>query len=133
MGAVASDQSDHERVAQATQAAASSTPPLPIPVNAYLAPGAFVVVAPLPAVTPEDVTVLLRRGSLRITARLRSAGPRDYVLREWSYGGYERDVEVPEGFGGGVESSLTNGQLVVRVLRGPFVHDIAARPHPLTS
>ena len=43
---------------------------------------------------------------------------RDYLVNEWDYGGYERELDLPPGFGGGIEASLANGQLVVRVLRG---------------
>ena len=89
-----------------------------VPVNIYEAPEALVVLAALPAVTPEDVTVELRPGTLRFWARLRSAGPRDYLVNEWDYGGYEREIELPDGYGSGVEATLSNGQLAVRVLRG---------------
>jgi len=90
----------------------------PVPVNVYEAPEALVVVAPLPAVQPGDVTIELRPGCVRFWAHLRSAGPREYLIREWEYGGYERELELPDGFGGGVEATLANGQLVIRVLRG---------------
>ena len=63
--------------------------------------------------------------------RLRSAGPREYAIHEWEYGGYERSVETPDGFGSGVEASLANGQLVVRVLRGDFT--VNQRIHPTSN
>lgn len=102
--------------------------PQNVPVNAYETTGAFVIVAPFPAVTEQDVTVELSDEGVRFWAGLRSAGPRDYTIHEWEYGGYERVVEPPEGFGAGVEASLTNGQLVVRVLRGDFTTE--QRIHP---
>ena len=95
--------------------------PQPVPVNMYEATGALVVVAPLPAVTADDVRVEIRPGApatLRFWARVRSAGPREFLLHEWEYGGYERQLDVPDGFGGGVEATLNNGQLAIRVLRG---------------
>jgi HSP20 family molecular chaperone IbpA len=92
--------------------------PQAIPVNAFETDEAMVVVAPLPAVTADDVTIELRPGSLRFWAHLRSAAPREYLLHEWDYGGYERELELPPGYGGGVEASLGNGQLAIRVLRG---------------
>jgi HSP20 family molecular chaperone IbpA len=64
------------------------------------------------------VTIDLTPGHLRITAHLRSAAPKDYLVHEWDYGGYERELDLPPGFGGGVEAALANGQLAVRVLRG---------------
>jgi HSP20 family molecular chaperone IbpA len=39
-------------------------------------------------------------------------------VHEWEYGGYERELDLPEGFGAGLEATLANGQLAVRVLRG---------------
>src|ERR1700689_1558411 len=119
------DEPAHDKIAKATEAAASTMQPQSFPVNAHIAPEAFVVVAPLAAVRHDDVTIQLLDGTLRIGARLRSAGPGEYVLHEWAYGGYEREIAVPDGFGSGVEASLTNGQLVVRVLRGPFTQPIS--------
>jgi HSP20 family molecular chaperone IbpA len=112
------DQTKRERVALATESAERLMRPQHVPVNVYEATDALVVVAPLPAVRPEDVTVDLTPGRLRVTARLRSAAPKDYLVHEWEYGGYERELDLPPGFGGGVEASLANGQLAVRVLRG---------------
>jgi HSP20 family molecular chaperone IbpA len=94
--------------------------PQNVPVNAYETSGAFVVVAPFPAVTDKDVSVELTDGAVRLWAELRSAGPREYAIHEWEYGGYERSVPIPPGFGSAVEATLMNGQLAVRVLRGEF-------------
>jgi HSP20 family molecular chaperone IbpA len=102
--------------------------PQRVPVNAYETPGAFVIVAPFPAVTIDDVTVELTEREVRFWAELRSAGPRDYAIHEWEYGGYERAVDTPHGFGAGLEASLANGQLVVRVLRGDFGGSHRVRP-----
>lgn len=108
--------------------------PQNVPVNAYETSGAFVILAPFPAVTENDVSVELAEGTVRIWAELRSAGPREYVIHEWEYGGYERSVEIPDGFGAGIEAVLTNGQLVVRVLRGdetePQVIHPKSNPRP---
>lgn len=103
--------------------------PQRVPVNVYEAPGALVVIAPLPAVTPGDVTIELRPGRLRFWAHLRSAAPREYLVQEWEYGGYEREIEVPEGYGSGLEATLTNGQLAIRVLRGEPVEELTIQPH----
>lgn len=100
----------------------------PVPVNIYEAPEALVVVAPLPAVQAGDVTVELRPGMVRFWAHLRSAAPRAYLVREWEYGGYERELDLPEGFGSGVEATLANGQLVIRVLRGECSEPVSISP-----
>jgi len=115
-------------VRAATAETAQSMVPQRVPVNAYETPGAFVIVAPLPAVTDRDVTLTLTDGALRICAELRSAGPRDYTIHEWEYGGYEREIGIPTGYGSGLEGALSNGQLVVRVLSGAFGGDLQIQP-----
>jgi HSP20 family molecular chaperone IbpA len=90
-----------------------------------------VIVAPLPAVTADDVTIELRAGRLRFWAHLRSAGPREYLVHEWEYGGYEREIDIPHGYGSGLESSLANGQLAIRVLRGDPCGDMTVKPNAL--
>ena len=74
--------------------------------------------APLPAVTAEDVTRRAAPGALRFWAHLRSAGSR----RTWSRSGPTAATSgrstCPTGYGAGLEASLTNGQLAIRVLRG---------------
>jgi HSP20 family molecular chaperone IbpA len=111
-------QSSHGQVVEATAATEVAMRPQTVPVNVYETSDALVVVAPLPAVTADDVTVELHPECIRFWARLRSAGPRDHLVHEWDYGGYEREVDLPGGYGSGVEASLNNGQLAIRVLRG---------------
>jgi HSP20 family molecular chaperone IbpA len=113
-----SDQASHGDVVASTASTEASMNPQRVPINVHETREALVIVAPLPAVTAKDVTVELRPGAVRFWAQLRSAGPRDYLIHEWHYGGYEREVELPGGFGGGVEATLSNGQLAIRVLRG---------------
>jgi HSP20 family molecular chaperone IbpA len=87
-------------VAEATATTEAEMRPQSIPVNVYEATGALVLVAPMPAVTNDDVCVELCPGapaSLRVWAHVRSAAPREYLLHEWEYGGYERQVELPAG------------------------------------
>jgi HSP20 family molecular chaperone IbpA len=105
--------------------------PQRVPVNVYETPAALVILAPCPAVTAHDVTIELQRGVLRFWAHVRSAGPRDYLVQEWEYGGYERVVELPAGFGRGVEASLANGQLAIRVLRGEAASPLVVQPSAL--
>ncbi len=124
-------QATQEEVAAATAHTAETMHLQAVPVNVYETPAALVVVAPLPAVTVDDVTVEIRPGQLRFQASLRSAGPRTYLLHEWEYGGYEREIELPDGFGSGLESSLANGQLVIRVLRGDLTESLAIHPTSL--
>jgi HSP20 family molecular chaperone IbpA len=113
-----SEQTSHGEVVASTEAVETSMTPQWVPVNVHETTEALVIVAPLPAVTAKDVTIELKPGSVRFWAHLRSAGPREYLVHEWHYGGYEREIELPPGFGAGVEATLTNGQLAIRVLRG---------------
>jgi HSP20 family molecular chaperone IbpA len=115
---VTSEQPTQREVRDATAATEYAMRPQMIPVNAFETTGAMVIVAPLPAVTAADVTIELRPGSLRFWAHLRSAAPRDYLVHEWDYGGYERELDLPPGYGSGVEATLGNGQLAIRILRG---------------
>ena len=99
-----------------------------VPVNVYEASGALVVLAPLPAVTPDDVTIELRDSCLRFWAHLRSSGPREYLVNEWEYGGYEREIDLPDGYGSDIEASLHNGQLAIRVLKGAPERELCVKP-----
>jgi HSP20 family molecular chaperone IbpA len=122
------DQPSHQEVLSATAEAEDEMRPQYVPVNVYESSGALVVVAPLPAVSGKDVNIELRPGNLRFWAHLRSAAPREYLVHEWHYGGYEREVDLPEGYGGGVEASLANGQLAIRVLRGEMAQPVTIQP-----
>src|SRR5437660_9257449 len=121
-------QTSHGDVVASKEAVEASMSPQRVPVNVYEATGALVIVAPVPAVTAKDVTIELRPGALRFWAHLRSAGPRDYLVHEWDYGGYEREVALPDGYGSSVEASLTNGQLAIRVLRGEAATSLTVKP-----
>jgi HSP20 family molecular chaperone IbpA len=110
--------SHHQHVVDATAATEATMRTQTVPVNIFEASEALVIVAPLPAVTPGDVTIELRERTVRFWAHLRSAAPREYLVHEWDYGGYEREVELPSGYGRAIEASLGNGQLAIRVLRG---------------
>ncbi|MGH9116367.1 MAG: Hsp20/alpha crystallin family protein [Acidimicrobiales bacterium] len=122
------EQPSHQEVLDATAATEASMRPQRVPVNVYETTGALVVVAPLPAVRAEDVTIELRPTSLRFWAHVRSAGPRRFLMNEWDYGGYEREIELPAGYGRGVEARLANGQLAIRVLRGDRSDEVSIHP-----
>ena len=104
--------------------------PQRVPINVWETTAALVVVAPLPAVQPDDVSIELRDGVLRFWAHLRSAGPREHLVHEWDYGGYERELDLPDGYGAAVEASLANGQLAIRVLKGTADGPLTVKPKP---
>src|SRR5262245_61528140 len=114
---MSNQRASHEEVLEATTMVEAEMRPQQVPVNVYETSGALVIVAPLPAVTADDLGIECGPGSIRFWAHLRSAAPREYMVHEWDYGGYEREVTLPEGYGPDCESSLANGQLVIRVLR----------------
>ena len=118
----------HQQVKDATADAEATMTPQRVPVNVYETPAALVIVAPLPAVTAADVNIEVEPGHLRFWAHLRSAGPRTMLVQEWEYGGYEREVDLPDGFGSGVEATLSNGQLAIRVLRGSPAGSLRVQP-----
>jgi HSP20 family molecular chaperone IbpA len=90
-----------------------------LPINAYETTEAIVLVAPMPAVKAEDVHVRVSSGTVSIAADARTDPQKDWLVKEWSYGPYERSFELPNDFGfGGGEATLGNGQLAVRILRG---------------
>ncbi len=121
-------QPTHREVLEATAAAEATMRPQRVPVNIYETSRALVIVTPVPSVTADDVTIELRPGQLRFWAHLRSAAPRDYLVKEWDYGGYEREIDLPDGYGSGVEASLANGQLAIRVLRGELIESMTITP-----
>jgi HSP20 family molecular chaperone IbpA len=125
------DELQHQAVVDATAATEATMRTQTVPVNIFETSGAVVVVAPLPAVSAQDVTIELRERTLRFWAHLRSAAPRNYLVHEWDYGGYEREVELPDGYGSGVEASLGNGQLAIRVLRGDPAGELSVTPQAL--
>jgi HSP20 family protein len=56
------------------------------------------VVTPMPGVTAEDISVdVAADGRLTLRAAMHGEGQEriDYLLREWSYGPFERSVELP--------------------------------------
>lgn len=124
------DHPKHAEVADATAEVEATMSPQVVPVNMYETSEALVLVAPMPAVMPGDVTIEVRPGRVRIWAHLRSAAPKDYLLHEWDYGGYERELEIPAGFGRRAEASLANGQLALRILRGDPEDDVKVAIHP---
>ncbi len=69
-----------------------------IPVNLFQTEHELMVVAPMPGVAPEDISIdVTNDGSLTLRSAQHGEGQEriTYLLREWSYGPYERTVELP--------------------------------------
>ena len=71
-----------------------------IPVNLFDNNRELMVVAPMPGVGPEDISIdVTDDGKLTLRARMHGEGQEriDYLTREWSYGPYERTIDLPYG------------------------------------
>ena len=110
------------------EAVETASRPQRVPVNAYETDEALVVVAPLPGVMATDIEVRVRPGYLTIAAAMRTAAPKDYLLHEWHYGPYHREVEIPERYGAEVAASFGNGQLAVHLGRGTPEQEVVVQP-----
>jgi HSP20 family protein len=69
-----------------------------IPINLFQNARELILVTPMPGVAPEDISVdVTTDRRLTIRARERGEGQEriDYLVREWSYGPFERSVELP--------------------------------------
>src|SRR5437588_9306940 len=95
------------------QAVATRNHPQTVPVNLYEADEAYVLVAPLPGIMPDDIDVQLKDGRLELYAEMRTPAVKAYLMHEWHYGPYERSIAVPDDCTGRVDTSFGNGQLVV--------------------
>lgn len=74
------------------------TDPTAIPVNLFDNERELMVVTPMPGVGPEDISVdVTDDGRLTIRAAQHGEGQERiaYLVREWSYGPYERSVQLP--------------------------------------
>lgn len=89
-----------------------------VPVNVYPTTDALVIVAPMPGVMADDVSITLDGNTIDIRAELRTEAPKPYLVHEWDYGHFARSLQLPEGFGGAALASLGHGQLAVRIERG---------------
>jgi HSP20 family protein len=74
------------------------TDPTAIPVNMFENERELMVVAPMPGVTPEDISIdVTDDGHLTLRAAQHGEGQEriEYLVREWAYGPYERTLELP--------------------------------------
>lgn len=69
-----------------------------IPINLYENERELMVVAPMPGISPEDITLeITEAGKLTLRARQHGEGQEriDYIRREWAYGPYVRTIDLP--------------------------------------
>ena len=69
-----------------------------VPVNVFENDRELMVVTPMPGVAPEDISIdVLDDGRLTVRSRMHGEGQEriSYLRREWSYGPYERTIDLP--------------------------------------
>ncbi|MBV8986755.1 MAG: Hsp20/alpha crystallin family protein [Acidimicrobiia bacterium] len=110
------------------EAVDAATHPQKPPVNLYETDEALVAVAALPGVMADDIEITVEPRRLTITAAMRTAAPKQYLLHEWTYGPYAREVEIPDDFGAQVTASFGNGQLAIQLGRGTPDGRVTAKP-----
>lgn len=111
-----------------TEAVDAATHPQTPPVNLYETDEALVAVAALPGVMADDIEITVEPRRLTITAAMRTAAPKQYLLHEWTYGPYAREVEIPDDYGAQVTASFGNGQLAIQLGRGTPDGRVTAKP-----
>ncbi len=88
-----------------------------VPVNVYENDREVMVAAPMPGVAPEDIDVEVT-DDRHLLLRARQHGPGqeriEYLVREWSYGPFERAIELPRNVDAPrANLSLGNGVLMI--------------------
>jgi HSP20 family protein len=69
-----------------------------VPVNVFENDRELMLVAPMPGVAPEDISIdVTDDGGLTLRAAMHGEGQEriHYLVREWSYGPYERRIQLP--------------------------------------
>lgn len=69
-----------------------------VPINLFQNERELMVVTPMPGVAPEDISIdVTDDGRLTVRSAQHGEGQEriEYVLREWSYGPYERTIDLP--------------------------------------
>jgi HSP20 family protein len=93
------------------------TDPTAVPVNLFENDRELVLVAPMPGVAAEDISVdVMDDGLLIVRARMHGEGQEriSYLIREWSYGPFERSVQLPVAVDG-ARANLAYGNGVLTV------------------
>jgi HSP20 family protein len=88
-----------------------------VPINLFENDRELILVTPMPGVAPEDISVDVRDdGHVTVRARMHGEGQEriGYLLREWSYGPFERTIELPRSVDAG-RANLAYGNGVLTV------------------
>ena len=88
-----------------------------VPVNVFENDRELMVVAPMPGVAPEDISIdVTDDGGLTLRAAIHGEGQERirYLTREWSYGPYERRIQLPHPVDA-IRANVTFGNGVVSI------------------
>lgn len=69
-----------------------------VPINLFQNARELILVTPMPGVAPEDISVdVTDDGQVTVRARQHGEGQEriEYLVREWSYGPFERSISLP--------------------------------------
>jgi len=91
-----------------------------LPVNVFETPGGLMVVAPMPGIGSDDISLMVTEDSLVLESTQRGPGQDDrtYLQHEWSYGPYSRTLPLPMPVSAATaNATLGNGVLTVSLLR----------------
>jgi HSP20 family protein len=102
--------------------AAADDEPQTVPINVFETDSDVVVVAAMPGIEAENIDIRVDNGYLTISAEKRGPGQEHhkYLRREWSYGPYERSIEVPaEVDGDRANATYGNGIVTIALPKSP--------------
>lgn len=110
-----------------------------VPVRVYDRDKHIVLVAPLPGLEAENISVTV--GGNRVVIEGEERGPRqhgpDVVLAEWSIGPYHRELSLPEAVKGPLtNATYGNGVLVLLMPKGEKTepdYEVSFKLHPITA
>lgn len=127
---------DYWSAPRGTVAGGTDSGPQRIPVNIYETDEDIVIVAPMPGVEGENVDIEVVGSTITLTASLRGPGQEDrhYLLREWSYGPYERTITLPvEIDAQHANASHGNGILVLSLPKASRTKAVHVPLHQISS
>jgi HSP20 family protein len=110
------------------------TDPTAVPINLFENDSELVLITPMPGVAAEDISVdVMDDGHLIVRARMHGEGQerRQYLVREWSYGPFERTVQLPVPVDASrANLSFGNGVLAVALPKAHVTSPAALAVHP---
>ncbi len=94
-----------------------------VPVNVFELPEGLMIVAPMPGLQAEDVEINVTDNMLNLRGnRTPGQEDRDYMVKEWDYGPYQRSIQLPFPVDmDQIVATLDNGVLTVNLRKAESV------------